>query len=204
VDDHRLFRDGLRVLLEQHGHEVVGHAAMAREALRVTEDVSPDLVVLDLGLPGEPGLDVIGELISAAPVLVMTGSVEPQDVVSALAAGASGFLVKDEPMEEMLRAVETVAAGGVAVSPAALPALVAHVRAPAREAAEPEHERFDGTERDLEVLRLVAAGSDNAEIAERLSVSVGTVKAQISVLLERLGVENRVQLAVEGVRRGLV
>ena len=178
---------------------------MAREAVRVVEDVSPDVVVLDLGLPGEPGLDVIGELISTAPVLVMTGSAEPGDVVTALAAGASGFLVKDEPMEDMLRAIETVAAGGVAVSPIALPAGVAHLRAPTREAAaDPKPAPFDGTDRDLEVLRLVAAGSDNAEIAERLSISVGTVKAQVSVLLERLGAENRVQLAVECVRRGLV
>lgn len=210
VEDHRLFRQGLRDLLEAHGHEVVGESATARDGVRLAAEKRPDVLLLDVNLPGGSGLDVIADVLERAPgtaVLMLTASAREADLLDAIAAGASGYLLKDAPIEEMLAGIQAAAAGDSAISPLVAGKLVRHVRDRFGVQAADEHadaEQPTLTDRDREVLRLLVAGRDNAEIASELFVSVGTVKAHVTGILRALGVDNRVQAAVEAVRRGLV
>ena len=207
VEDHRLFRQGLRQLLEEHGHRVVAEAPTAREGVRLASECRPDVIVLDLQLPGTPGLDAIPAFLEAAPgtrILVMTASSDERDVMEALASGAVGYMLKDASVEEILAGIRAAASGDSALSPVIARKLVQHLRQAARDrppADEPAAPAL--TDREADVLRLVAAGRENAEIAAELFVSVGTVKGHVASLLQKLGVENRVQAAAEAVRRGL-
>lgn len=207
VEDHRFFRKGLCDLFAEHGHAVVGEAATAREGVRIAAEQQPDVVVLDLHLPGTSGLDVIGDLRRVAPrsaVLVMTMSAATADVEAALTRGAAGYVLKDAPVDEMLAALRAVGAGHVGVSPRIAAMLVDRLRA---SEPTPPPDAPSGvpavSERECAILRALAGGRANAEIAAELNVSVGTVKAELAALQARFGVENRVALAVEAVRLGL-
>lgn len=210
VEDHRLFRAGLRDLLELHGHEIVGESATARDGVRLAGETRPDVVLLDVNLPGGSGIDVIGDLLERSPgtaILMMTASANEADVLDAIAAGAAGYLLKDTSVEEMLAGIRAAAGGDSAISPLVAGKLVRHLRdrfsaEPAPASPQPAVAE-DLSERELSVLRLVAAGRENADIAAELYLSVGTVKAHIASILQKLGVDNRVQAAVEAVRRGL-
>jgi DNA-binding NarL/FixJ family response regulator len=202
IEDHRFFRQGLRDMLGDHGHDVVGEAATAREAPRLAAEHRPDVVIMDLGLPGMSGLDVIAEVSALAPVVVMTASRDEEDLLRALRLGAAGYLLKDAGPEEITAALTAVVAGDAAISPRLAGRLVQEVRA--APPAPPPSAAPALTEREAAVLRLVAAGRDNGQIAAELHVGVSTVKAVVSDLLGRLDADNRVQLAVAAVRHGLV
>jgi NarL family two-component system response regulator LiaR len=204
VDDHDLFRTGLRGLLEDQGIAVVGEAADGAEGVRLALHAKPDVVVMDLNMPVMNGIEATRRLIAEQPdakVLVLTINEDDESAFDAIAAGAVGFLVKDASITEIADGVRAAAEGRSHLSPRVAGGLVKRLRDTQRTAADGE---VDLSERELEVLRLLAEGKDNAEIAAELVVSVGTVKTHVSSVLSKLGLENRIQAAVYAARRGLV
>jgi DNA-binding NarL/FixJ family response regulator len=203
VDDDPLVRSGLRMMLEGGDRvSVVGEAGDGSEVLAAVDRHRPDVVLMDLRMPGVDGLAAT-ELLRAQPsppeVLVLTTFDADEHVLRALRAGAGGFLVKDTPPAEIVRAIELVAAGDGMLSPAVTRRLIAHV------AGDPDtHARRDGartrlatlSDREREVAVAVGEGKANAEIAAELFMSVATVKAHVSRLLAKLEVDNRVQIAL--------
>jgi DNA-binding NarL/FixJ family response regulator len=205
VDDHDLFRRGLRELLEEQGIRVIGEASSGADAIALAIRSRPDVVVMDLNLPRQSGVEATRELVAAAPemrVLMLTVASDERNVLDALIAGACGYLLKDATIEEIAGGVRAAAAGQSFVSPR----VGHHVLERLRGQAGAEDGRSDGTplsERELEILRLVAKGCDNDEIAERLFLSPRTVKNHVSSILAKLEMDNRVQAAVYAVRKGI-
>lgn len=208
ADDHHLSRQGLRGMLEEDGVAVVGEAAESGEAAALVASLQPDVVVLDLRMPGASPAETIGRIATAAAsarVLVLTA--EAEDVLEALAAGADGYLLKDSPADELLGAIRQAASGSAVLSRPALRALLARLERLPSEAdtAAPQAEQQPSlSAREQEVLRLLAAGADNAEIGRRLSISRHTAKQHVTNIFAKLGVSSRVQAAVRAVRDGLV
>jgi DNA-binding NarL/FixJ family response regulator len=206
VDDHTFFRAGLRSLLSERGFEVVGEAATAEAALPLIERRRPDVVVMDLSMPGMSGIEatrLVCERSPAPAVLVLTVSSGQADVIQALEAGAAGYLLKDSPPDELVRAIRAALDGDTPLSPRVARILVERARARPGDAASARvSERL--SQRELEVLRLLAEGLDNSEIARRLFLSPTTVKHHASDVFAKLGVSNRVQAAIAAVRAGLV
>jgi DNA-binding NarL/FixJ family response regulator len=203
VDDHDLFRRGLRELLEEQGIRVVGEAADGVEGMQLATHALPDVVVMDLNMPRLSGVEATRRLAAAAPtvrVLVLTISADDDDVLDAIEAGASGYLLKDASMSEIAAGVRAAAAGEALLSPR----IATHILRRIRSGGEGEIQRADLSERELQVLRLMAQGRENAEIAEALVISPRTVKNHISSILSKLHMENRIQAAVYAVRRGIV
>jgi DNA-binding NarL/FixJ family response regulator len=208
VDDQRLFRGGLRDVLEESGIEIAGEADSGEEAVELAAALSPDVVIMDLKLPGISGAEATRRLLAAEPelsVLVLTVSAEGEDIDDALAAGARGYLLKDASARELVAGVRAVAAGEAALSPAVASRLVASLR-DARRARDASVSGVpaDLSARELEVLRLMSEGLENTQIAEALYISPETVKDHVSNILLKLGVENRIQAAVYAVRANLV
>ena len=206
VDDHALFRRGLRELLEQHGVEVVGEGSDGNAGVRLACELVPDVVVMDLSMPNLDGVEATRRLTARAPtsrVLMLTVSSAEPDVLEALLAGACGYVLKDAPVEQVITAIRAAADGESFVSPAIAARLVDRLRA--NEGALATHEQPDAglTERELEVLRLLARGEDNHQIAAQLFVSAATVKRHVSNILAKLQIENRIQAAVYAARHGL-
>jgi DNA-binding NarL/FixJ family response regulator len=208
VDDHALFRRGLCELLVEHGFSVVGEASNGAAGVRLVAELRPDVVLMDLEMPGMDGQQAtraIAEQGLGARVLVMTISVSDEDVLAAITAGAAGYLLKDAEVAEIVAGVRAAAAGDSRISPAMITAVVdrlrQHERSARRERPAPAAAL---TERELEVLGLVVEGFDNGEIAAMLHLSPSTVKHHVTGMLEKLGVANRVQAAVYGVRHELV
>jgi DNA-binding NarL/FixJ family response regulator len=202
VDDHDVFRNGLVSLLGEQGIEVVGDAADGEEALELVARLAPDVVVMDLNLPGISGLEAIARLGAEAPstrVLVLTISADETDVTEAIVAGACGYLLKDASIDEIVTGVRAAAAGDSLISPKIATILLDQVRSGA--GGEPQAAL---SKRECDVLRLVAEGKDNNEIAARLFISPQTVKNHISNILAKLQMENRIQAAVYAVRQGIV
>ena len=207
VDDHDLFRTGLRTLLEEQGVHVVGEAANGAAAVRAVRELTPDVVVMDLNMPGVSGAEATRQIAAIAPltrVLVLTISDEDADVLEAILAGACGYLLKDASIEELLRGIGAAAVGESLISPHIASKVLQRVRATS---AQPEAEaviRSELSEREIEVLKLIANGQDNADIAGVLHISPKTVKNHISNILMKLQIENRIQAAVYAVRSGIV
>ena len=207
ADDHRLFRHGLRTMLEHHGIDVVADAVDGEQALRLVAEVRPDVVLMDLTMPKLDGVEATRRIVAADPaacVLVLTGS-EGTDVLDALLAGARGYLVKDAGMDRIAEAIHAAACGETALAPRVAGRLVDRLRA--LEAARAEEKVAPPptplTARESDVLRLLACGRDNHAIAASLFISASTVKHHVTAILHKLGVENRVQAAVEAVRIGV-
>ena len=206
VDDHRLFRSGLRDVLEESGIAIAGEAGSGEEALELAPAMSPDVVIMDLALPGISGAEATRRLLAADPeltVLVVTVSADGDDIDEALAAGARGYLLKDATARELVAGVRAAAAGEAPLSPPVAARLVASMR-DARRARDAAGDPADLSERELEVLRLISEGRDNTQIARTLYISPETVKDHVSHILSKLGVENRIQAAVYAVRTDLV
>jgi NarL family two-component system response regulator LiaR len=204
VDDHAFFRAGLRSLLAEHDFPVVGEAATGEAALPLIERRRPDVVVMDLSMPGISGAEATRQLLGRLPevvVLVVTVSAAEGDVLEALEAGAMGYLLKDSGPEEIVRAVEAAMDGDTPLSPR-VAGLIVH-RARGR-AGDLDASTADLSEREVEVLRLLAEGLDNNEIALRLYLSPTTVKRHVSTIFSKLGVSNRVQAAIWAVRTGII
>jgi DNA-binding NarL/FixJ family response regulator len=205
IDDHVLFRSGLRELLQQEEIEVVGEASSAESGLEVIERHMPDVVVMDLSLPRMSGHEAIRRIASVAPetqVLVLTISAEEADVTDAVLAGACGYLLKDASVEDIVAGVRAAAIGDSMVSPRMATTLLRQLRGHRQNDARPTTNSL--STREHEVLRLVVEGKDNATIAQELFISPYTVKNHISNILLKLKVENRLQAAVCAVRDSLV
>ena len=214
VDDQRLIRDGISSLLAlQPGIEVVGTAADGREAVERTLDLEPDVVLMDVRMPGVDGVDATAVVRSRSPncrVLMLTTFDDEEYVVRALRAGASGYLLKDLPAADLARAVVLAHAGVHQHDPLVTERLVAALArdAPGPPTAPPGAAGSPVppaalTLRELEVIRLLAAGATNREIARRLYVSEGTVKNHVSHILSRLGLRDRTQAALYAREHGL-
>lgn len=205
VDDQHLVRAGLRMLCQTDDSlEVVGEAATGTDAVRLAEQLSPDVVLMDLRMPGMDGIRATAAILAARPatrVLALTTFDDDDHLYPALAAGACGFLVKDASPTDLLQGIHRAAAGDHPFSPDVLrrvvdSALAARTTAPAIEYVAPQ----GLTTREAEVLALVAEGLANADIAARLHLGITTVKTHITNLMAKTGTTNRVQLAVLGVR----
>ncbi|WP_371619419.1 response regulator [Streptomyces sp. NBC_00454] len=209
ADDQPLVRSGMRVLMADHPDlEVVGEAANGSEAVRLVAELDPDVVVMDIRMPEMDGIEAT-RLITASPatarVLVLTTFDEDDHVYGALRAGASGFVVKDMALDDILAAVRVVAAGDALIAPGVTRRLIAEFAG--RPAAAPERtpRTVEGiTEREREVLALVGRGRSNTEIAEDLFISVATAKSHVSRLLTKLDARDRVQLVITAYEAGLV
>jgi two-component system, NarL family, response regulator LiaR len=205
IDDHVLFRSGLRELLEQEDIRVVGEASTAESGLEVIERQAPDVAIVDLNLPRMSGQDAIRQIVATAPrtqVLVLTISVEEVDVTDAVLAGACGYLLKDASAGDIVTGVRAAATGESMVSPRMATTLLKQLRERDRYDEHPSVESLSA--REKEVLRLVVEGKDNATIAQELFISPYTVKNHISNILLKLHVENRLQAAVCAVRGSLI
>jgi DNA-binding NarL/FixJ family response regulator len=199
VDDDPLVRAGLRLLLDGDGLRVVAEAGDGAEALTRVREVAPDVVLMDIRMPGVDGLAAT-EAIRALPdpphVVVLTTFDSDEHVLRALRAGAAGFLLKDTPPAEMIAAVHRVAEGDAQLSPSVTRRLIATVTADQRRTRAARERLAALTEREREVARRIGEGRSNAEIAGALHLSVPTVKAHVSAILAKLGAANRVQVAL--------
>ena len=207
VDDHDLFRTGLRNLLEERGVQVAGEAGQGADAVRLVRELAPDVVVMDLHMPGMSGIEAIRQIHGFAPltrVLVLTISDQDDDVLDAILAGACGYLLKDASVDDLIRGIVAAAVGESLVSPAIAGKVLQQVRATAISPEAADTIRTELSERELDVLKLIAAGNDNAMIAAQLHISPKTVKNHISNILMKLQIENRIQAAVYAVRSGIV
>ncbi len=204
ADDHPFYRQALAKMLTESGVDVVGEAGNGWAALRAVERRAPDVVLLDLNLPGLSGAEVTRRLTSCSPphrVLVLAVSTSEDDVTSVLRAGATGYLLKDGPVEDVVAGIGAAARGESLFSPRIGAMLLRKIR-----------EREGGlgevpvslSNREREVLRLVVEGRSNEKIGEGLSIDARTARDHVSHILAKLGVDNRVQAAVRAVREGLV
>jgi DNA-binding NarL/FixJ family response regulator len=207
VDDHDLFRTGLRNLLEEQGVDIVGDVDSGTEALRKIRTVAPEVVVMDLNMPGISGVEATRQIAMIAPltrVLVLTISDQDADVMNAILAGACGYLLKDASINELITGIRAAAAGESLVSPAIAAKVLQRVRAAGPAQVDAEAIRSELSDREIQVLKLIANGKDNAQIAADLHISPKTVKNHISNILMKLQIDNRIQAAVYAVRSGLV
>ena len=199
VDDHPVVRDGLRGIFESTAEfEVAGEAGNGAEAVTRARALKPDVVLMDLRMPDVDGVTAIkrlAELGLDTRVLVLTTYDTDSDVVPAIEAGATGYLLKDAPRDELLRAVRAAARGESVLSPSVATRLVGQVRAPAREPL---------SQRELDVLGLIARGSSNRETARRLFISEATVKTHVLHIFAKLGVNDRAAAVAVGFERGLL
>jgi DNA-binding NarL/FixJ family response regulator len=207
VDDHDLFRTGLRNLLEEGDVDVVGEAGAGEDALRLVRELQPDVVVMDLNMPGMTGVEATKRIISLAPltrVVVLTISDQDADVMDAIMAGACGYLLKDASIEDVMRGIQSAAVGESLISPTIAGKVLERMRAATASPDAAETIRTELSDREIEVLKLIANGKDNAQIAADLHISPKTVKNHISNILMKLQIENRIQAAVYAVRSGIV
>jgi DNA-binding NarL/FixJ family response regulator len=199
VDDHPVVRDGLSGMFTPDPQfDVVGEAGDGAEALRLAQALQPDVILMDLRMPGMDGVTAIGELARhriRARVLVLTTYDTDSLVQSAIEAGATGYLLKDAPRAELLRAVQAAAHGQAVLAPSVAARLMNRVRSP-----EPE----TLSHREVEVLELIAAGSTNREAAAKLFISEATVKTHLLHIYAKLGVSDRAAAVAEAFNRGLL
>jgi DNA-binding NarL/FixJ family response regulator len=207
VDDHDLFRSGLRNLLEDEGVQIIGEASAGQEALNIVREVAPDVVVMDLNMPGMGGVEATRHISSIAPltrVVMLTISDQDNDVIDAILAGACGYLLKDSSIQELIAGIRAAAQGESLISPTIASKVLQRLRA---STTQPEIEstiRAELSDREIEVLKLIANGKDNSMIAAELHISPKTVKNHISNILMKLQIDNRIQAAVYAVRSGIV
>jgi DNA-binding NarL/FixJ family response regulator len=206
VDDHPVYREGLAKLLSQSGVEVIAQAGNGPDALSIVEEAAPDVVVMDLNMPGMSGVDVTRKLVQRNPaskVLIVSVSAQEEDVTEAILAGASGYVLKDGPVEEVVAGIQAAANGESLISPRIATMLLRRIRVDGPSEIEAPA-TTPLSERELQVLRLVAEGKGNQEIGEALYIGQSTVRNHISSILMKLQVDNRVQAAVRAVRDRIV
>lgn len=210
VDDQIIVREGLSAMLGvEDDIVVVGQAGGGAEALRLVPQMTPDVVLMDVRMPGMDGLTALDQLKSLYPtlsVIMVTLYDDPDYLYRAVSAGAAGYILKDASRAELLSAVRTVAAGGAIISPGMLRDLLSRISGlmDTSAASQPCAPELGLTRREVEVLGLMAEGLTNQEIADRIIVSPTTVKTHVQNILQKLGVSDRTQAAVYAVRCGLI
>ena len=208
ADDHPLFRDGLRSLLEARGIEVVGEARNGREALDQARRHHPDVVLMDLRMPEVNGLTatrLISAELPSVKVVILTASEDDADLFEAIKSGAQGYLFKNLDSDEFFRLLEGASQGEPALTPALARKLLGEFARPAPAQRAPAEPPSELTDREREVLDLLVQGvTTNRELAERLVVSENTVKYHLRNILDKLHVQNRAQVVAYAVRQGMV
>jgi DNA-binding NarL/FixJ family response regulator len=208
VDDHDLFRTGLASLLAAEPDiEVAAQASGGRMAVRLADELAPDVVLMDCRMPDLSGPEATRQILARHPamrVIALTVASDDANVLAALSAGGSGFLTKDTPMSVVLEAVRAVAQGAAWFSPRAADVVLGRLRSEATAMDSDAGAPAPLSSRELEVLRLLADGADNAAIAQTLGISPRTAKNHVSSILAKLGVPNRVQAAVYAIRHRMI
>jgi two-component system NarL family response regulator len=207
VDDAELFREALRAAFAQEGFDVRAVAADAMKGIDITREHQPDLVMLDLLMPGMSGLEVVATIIKASPrtkVVLLTSSESAEDLLAAVKAGASGYLTKDTPLPRLVAAMHDVLDGGAAVSPAMGGKLFTALRDLLRHSGTTSARIPELTGRELEILGLVGNGKTSREIAEELFISENTVRNHVRNVLDKLGLRSRFEAVNWAQREGLI
>ena len=205
VDDHEIVRIGMRSLLEQYPqYEVVGEAVNAKEAISQVESYHPDIVLMDIRLPGKSGIDACEEIKNIAPdtkVIMLTSYAEDEMLFSAIKAGASGYVLKQIDSEGLIKSLEAVARGEASLDPAVTQRVFQEVRKAVKE--EEAASFINLSQQEKMVLKLVSEGKTNREIAQTLFLGEGTVRNYVSSILSKLGVSNRAEAAAYAVEHNL-
>ncbi len=207
VDDADLFREALKAAFIQEGFTVLADAPDAMKGIDIAREHQPDLVMLDLLMPGMSGLEVVGAIIKASPktrVVLLTSSESAEDLLSAVKVGASGYLTKDTPLPRLVAAMHDVLEGGAAVSPAMGGKLFAALRDLLRHHGTNIARTPQLTGRELEILTLVGEGKTSREIAEKLYISENTVRNHVRNVLDKLGLKSRFEAVTWAQREGLI
>ena len=207
VDDVPLFRAGLTSALNGAGYDVVGEAADGEAAVAIAESEQPDIVLLDILMPGMSGIDVLGKIRAVSPsskVLLLTGSESEEDLVSAIRGGARGYILKDMPFDELVRVIDNLAGGGAAVSSGMAGKLFDVTRELLLHQELNSTRKPTLTGRELEVLGLVADGKTSRQIGDLLFISENTVKNHIRNILDKLGLHSRNEAVLYAIRENLI
>lgn len=207
ADDHGVVRKGLRLILERHdGLEVIGEAADGREAVRLAEELSPDIVIMDVGMPQLNGIDATAQILHRNPragVIILSMHSDEGYIVRALSAGAKGYLLKDSAEEDLIQAVRIVAQGRPFFSPRITQTLLDdYVRQLRQKGLQDSYDLL--TEREKEVLQLISEGKSNKEVATILGLSVYTVETHRTNLMQKLNLHNTAEIVLYAVRKKII
>jgi two-component system, NarL family, nitrate/nitrite response regulator NarL len=210
ADDHPIFRDGLRRLLEaEPGLKVIGEASDGSDAVKLARQLKPDIMLLDLAMPRQPGLEALRELSTGSgsngvKVILLTAAAEKHQIVEALQLGARGVVLKDSATQLLLKSIHTVMTGEYWVGRESVSNLLQYLRMQTQASQEEsQRKKFGLTPRELEIVSAVVAGYSNKEIAEYFKISEDTVKHHLSNIFDKLGVSTRLELALFAVNQGL-
>lgn len=207
VDDHAVYRGGLRGVLADEGIEIVGEAESGVAAIELVGRRDVDVVLMDCHMPRMDGVETTRRLLELRPnliVVMVTASLDDRDLVDALIAGARGYVLKDAPTDELFEALDAALRGDAVISPRIAKRMADRLRSGGGDLRPAPDGEVELSQREIEILRLLADGHDNAAIAAQLYLSPSTVKNHVAHLLAKLGIANRTQAAVYAVRRGLI
>jgi DNA-binding NarL/FixJ family response regulator len=205
ADDHALFRDGVSSLLHAWGHMVVGQASSGAQAVELVTRLEPDLVLMDVRMPGMSGVQATREIAAIrpeTPIVMLTVSEDEDDLFAAIRAGARGYLLKDLEAVHLRTMIDAVARGEAAITPVTAARIIRHLSSLESAADEPAPDHL--TARELDVLRLVTAGRHNKEIAAELGITENTAKYHLRNILEKLHAQSRTEVATRALREGLL
>jgi DNA-binding NarL/FixJ family response regulator len=202
ADDHPIFRDGLRRLLEsEHGFEVVAEGANGADAIRLTREVRPDVLLLDVAMPRMGGLEALADPeIHATRVILLTAAIEPAELLRAVQLGARGVVLKESATRKMIEGIHRVMEGKFLIGTEIADDLAEAVR----QAGVQKEKPYGLTPREIEIVEAIASGDSNRDIANRLNISLQTVKHHLSSIFEKTGTSTRLELALFALRQGLV